>query len=121
MQRILHRITGIPYGQNKTRGNTDAPGQWTRVVIEQTKNLPKVAKGCIVRITYFLPNNKYPSDLPYGPDLDNLTKRLFDALNKTVFSKAKGKDSCVVKMTATKKKVESETDAGASIEITPVK
>jgi len=48
--------------------------------------------------TYLLPRSHVPTDYPFGTDLDNLNKRLLDALSQTVFSEAKGKDSCVVAM-----------------------
>jgi Holliday junction resolvase RusA-like endonuclease len=36
------------------------------------------------------------------PDLDNLLKPFLDALHSTAFSEAPGKDSCIVKLTASK-------------------
>jgi len=45
----------------------------------------------LANVTFLLPANKYPTDFPYGNDLDNLCKRLFDALSKTIFSDARGK------------------------------
>ena len=121
MRHIITRIAGIPYGKSKTRGNTLAPKVWTRAVIDQTKTLPKVKETCIVKITFLLPQDKFPSDLPYGPDLDNLTKRFFDALNHTIFSETQGKDSCVIEVSVMKTRVESEEEAGAMLEVLPIK
>jgi Holliday junction resolvase RusA-like endonuclease len=121
MNYINVKIKGIPFCQNKNRGNIDGPNVWTKTIIEQTKDLPKVIDSCIAKITFLLPKDKFPSDYPFGPDLDNLLKRFLDALNETIFSKAHGKDSCVISLTATKVKVNSDEEAGAILEIIPVK
>jgi Holliday junction resolvase RusA-like endonuclease len=121
MKHISHRIKGIPYSRNKKRGDTNAPKKWTQAVIDQTKHLPKVTEACILRVTFLLPPNKFPADLPYGPDLDNLMKRFSDALNQTIFSDTQGKDSCVVQMSVMKTMVESVAEAGVLIEVLPIK
>jgi len=110
----------VPYSQVKTRGAKDAPQLWTRAIVDQTRNLPKVKEACTLRVTFFLPPNKFPTDLPYGSDLDNLLKRFLDALGKTVFSEAKGGDSCVVSLSVMKTKASSEDQSGAWFEILPV-
>ena len=121
MKHISHRISGIPYSRNKKRGNTEAPKQWSDAVVQQTKHLPKVTEACILRVTFLLPPNKFPTDLPYGPDSDNLMKRFSDALNHTIFSETQGKDSCVIEMSVMKTKVDSEEEAGALIEVLPIR
>ena len=121
MEFISVKIEGIPYGKNKTRGDTDAPKKWSEAVIEQTKDLPKIKEACIVNLIFLLPQNKFPRDFPFGPDMDNLLKRFFDALNETIFSEAEGKDSCVISLNTTKVKVENDEQAGARLEIIPVK
>jgi Holliday junction resolvase RusA-like endonuclease len=103
------------------RGKVDAPAQWTKKVIAQTKDLPKVQNACFLKITFLLPPDKFPPNFPYGPDLDNLLKRFLDALNQTVFSETPGKDSCVVSLQVMKTKVDDERMAGAHIEILPVR
>ncbi|MCK4792442.1 MAG: hypothetical protein KAV87_52415 [Desulfobacteraceae bacterium] len=120
MKHISQRIAGVPYSKNKTRGDTEAPKRWSETVIEQTKHLPKITEACILRVTFLLPPNKFPADLPYGPDLDNLMKRFSDALNQTIFSATEGKDSCVIEMSVMKTKVDSEADAGAMLEVLPI-
>lgn len=97
-------IEGIPYCQNKVRGRLDGASIWTQSVITQTKDLSRVISKCEADITFILPPDKYPADHPQGPDLDNLTKRLFDALNKTIFADVKGHDGAVVKLSASKRK-----------------
>jgi len=114
------KISGIPYTRDKVRGNPLGTKQWTEAVIQQTKDLPKIKEACILKVTFLLPPDKYPNDLPYGSDLDNLLKRFQDALNETIFSEAKGKDSCIVSLTATKVKVNSTAEAGALLEIIPI-
>ena len=121
MKHISHKILGVPYGKTKTRGDISAPDKWTQAIIDQTKHLTKVTDACILRVTFLLPPNKFPADLPYGPDLDNLIKRFCDALNETIFSETQGKDSCVIEMSVIKTKVDSDAEAGALIEVLPIK
>ncbi|HVO72492.1 MAG TPA: hypothetical protein VMT35_00600 [Ignavibacteriaceae bacterium] len=93
MSFINIKISGIPFARSKVKGNPLGPQAWTEAVILQTKDLPKVKEACILNVTFLLPADKYPRDYPYGSDLDNLLKRFQDALNETIFSEAKGKDS----------------------------
>ena len=78
----------------------------------QTKNIPKVQRRVSVNLKFVLPLDKYPPDFPDGPDLDNLLKRLFDALGNTIFSKVAGKDSAIVRLTASKRKVRRGEQTG---------
>jgi Holliday junction resolvase RusA-like endonuclease len=114
------KINGIPYARSKVKGKVSGGKEWTATVIKQTKDLPKVKEACILRVTFLLPADKYPKDYPYGSDLDNLLKRFQDALNETIFSDAKGKDSCIISLTASKVKVKSNKEAGALLEIIPI-
>jgi len=50
-----------------------------------------------------------------------LNKRFLDGLCQTVFSEAHGKDSCVVAMETMKVIVDTTDEAGAHIEILPIK
>lgn len=70
-----------------------------------------------MRVTFLLPPDKFPSDHPYGSDLDNLMKRFCDALIPTVFREAQGGDGCIFSMEVTKTRVESPEAAGAVLEI----
>jgi Holliday junction resolvase RusA-like endonuclease len=117
---IVKFIQGIPYARHKRRGDIEAPKRWTDAVIRQTEDLPKVLNACLLKLTFCLPPDKFPTDLPYGPDLDNLAKRTLDALQRTVFSDAKGHDSCVVALIAMKTKVSGPDDAGVHLEVLPV-
>ena len=113
-------IAGVPYSKSKHRGAVLAPAQWTTTVREATRLLPKVKEACILKITFMLPPDKFPPNFPFGPDLDNLLKRFLDAFNDTVFSDARGKDSCIVSLHVMKTRVESCDVSGAHIEILPV-
>ncbi len=108
-------IEGVPYGQSKVKGDVNAPARWTQTVKQATINLPKVEGPCFMIVVFVLPENKYPSDLPYGPDLDNLMKRLFDALNHTILSKVPGKDSSIIQLIVSKRKVLPNESTGARI------
>jgi len=113
-------IKGIPYSKAKTRGDTEAPQRWSQTVKQQTEHLPKIKEACLMKVTFLLPADKFPTDFPYGPDLDNPLKRFLDALNETIFSEAQGKDSCVISMNVTKTKVMKQEEARAYLEILPV-
>jgi Holliday junction resolvase RusA-like endonuclease len=114
---ISVRIHGIPYAQAKTTGRKDGCAEWTEAVKSQTRHLRPVAGACRVRVVFFLPPDKYPTDYPHGMDLDNLLKRFFDALNETVFQSIPGKDSCVTELDARKVRVAATAEAGAELEI----
>ena len=66
-------------------------------------------------VVFVLPEDKYPLDHPYGPDLDNLMKRLLDALNDTIFSKVAGKDGSVVQLVVSKRKAMQNERTGARV------
>lgn len=103
--RIDVFIEGIPYSQQKVRGDREAADRWTQSIIQATKNLPKVKGPVSMNLKFVLPADKYPLDHPYGSDLDNLVKRLLDALNMTIFANVPGKDGAVVRLTVSKRKV----------------
>ena len=120
MKYISVRIGGVPYGKSKTRGDQQAPKRWTEAVIDRTKMIPQIPEACLLKVTFLLPPDKFPSDFPYGPDLDNLLKRLLDALNETIFRDAPGGDSCVVSLAAMKTRVDSAEEAGVHLEVLPI-
>lgn len=113
-------IEGVPYGQKKVRGDIEAPVRWTSTVVQKTKNLPKIKGPCVMSVFFALPEEKYPTDLPYGPDLDNHLKRLCDALNQTVFSDVQGHDSVIVNLIASKRKASQNEPTGAKVIIQEV-
>lgn len=120
MTHVNHTIKGVPFGKFKTRGDRGAPRRWTEAIKKQSNALGHIKNACILKVTFLLPPDKYPGDLPYGSDLDNLLKPFLDALNETVFSEAEGRDSCILSMTVMKAEVSSTQDAGVHFEIVPV-
>ena len=119
MTNIQGQVRGIPYPKNKKRGNLKAAPAWTEAVIAQTRHLPKVTGPCHLKVTFRLPANKFPSDHPYGSDLDNLLKRFCDALGSTVFSEVPGGDGCIVGIRARKVKASRDREIGADFKIVP--
>ncbi len=73
-----------------------------------------------MRVTFKLPKEKFHDGNPFGNDIDNLLKRLFDALSKTVFSEDPGKDACVISVEATKVEVTNPNQVGVDGEIIEV-
>ena len=118
---INRTIRGVPYCKQKSRGNQEGPEKWSSEVVRQTSDLPRIKDACFMKVTFLLPPDKYPRDMPYGPDLDNLLKRLLDDLKRTILSEARGGDSCIVSLTVMKTKVRSYEESGAHIEVMPVK
>jgi len=114
------RIRGVPYPQGTSPRNTEARLRWTEAVVERTKGLPKVTGPCLLRVTFRLPENKFHDKNPFGTDIDNLLKRFLDALSKTVFLDAPGKDACVVSLEATKVIVVNPNEAGVDGEIVQI-
>lgn len=114
-QRI--RVRGVPYPQTKATGNVEGRKVWTDSIIKATQNLKKVKGPVLVRVTFKLSREKFHDANPYGTDLDNLLKRFFDALSKTVFSEAPGKDACIVAIEATKILVQNPSESGVDGEI----
>lgn len=117
-QRI--RVRGIPYPQTKSTGNVRGCADWTQAIIEKTANLKKITGPCLLRLTFRLPRGKFNATNPFGTDLDNLLKRLLDALSQTVFSDAPGKDACVVSLEATKVLALNPSESGVDGEIIPM-
>lgn len=114
------RINGTPYCQRKVRGNNSAPKKWSNAIVEQTQQIEKINGPCKLRAEFILPPDKFPADHPHGPDLDNLLKRLWDALGQTVFSSMPGCDGCVVEVTASKRRSRESEECGAKITIEEV-
>jgi Holliday junction resolvase RusA-like endonuclease len=114
-QRI--RVRGVPYPHQKATGNVEGKKKWTEAVIAKTSTLKKVSGPCLVRVTFKLARDKFHDANPYGTDLDNLLKRFFDALAKTVFSEAPGQDACIVAVEAAKTLVLNPSESGVDGEI----
>jgi Holliday junction resolvase RusA-like endonuclease len=118
-QRI--RVRGVPYPQIKATGNVEGRKVWTEAIVKATQNLRKVKGPVLVRVTFKLSKEKFHEANPYGTDLDNLLKRFFDALGRTVFSDAPGKDACVAAIEAAKVLVQNPSESGVDGEIIEMK
>ena len=114
-QRI--KVRGVPYPHVKVTGNVEGVKAWTEIIVDRTKNLRKVTGPALVKVTFRLARDKFHDSNPYGTDLDNLLKRFFDALGRTVFSDAPGKDACVVAIEAAKVLVQNPSESGVDGEI----
>ena len=114
-QRI--RVRGVPYPQVKATGNIAGRKVWSDSIVDATKHLRKISGPVLVRVTFKLTREKFHEANPYGTDLDNLLKRFFDALSKTVFSDAPGKDACIVAIEAAKVLVHNPSESGVDGEI----
>jgi Holliday junction resolvase RusA-like endonuclease len=114
------RVRGIPYPQTKTTGNVKGCTDWSEKIVEKTAGLKKITGPCLLRVTFKLPHGKFNESNPFGADIDNLVKRLLDALSRTVFSDAPGRDACVVSLDATKVLALDSSEAGVDGEIIPI-
>src|SRR5207247_9008767 len=114
-------VPGITYGKRKVRGNRDGPNQWTRNVTRATRRLDAINGPCRLNVDFILPESKFPSDVPFGSDLDNLLKNLLDALGKTILRNAEGKDSAILEINARKRKARPGERTGARISLSRVK
>jgi Holliday junction resolvase RusA-like endonuclease len=94
--------------------------EWTDKIVEKTANLKKITGPCLLRVTFKLPQGKFNVSNPFGTDIDNLLKRFLDALSRTVFSDAPGKDACIVSLDATKVLTQNPSEAGVDGEIIPI-
>lgn len=115
---ILVRISGIPSSSKGPRRQR-AFSRWTLDVIRQTRDLPRVTGPSRLEVKFLLPPDRFPPQQPFGPDLDNLLKRLLDALNRTVLRDVAGRDSAIVEIVATKCKDATGAGSGAELKITP--
>lgn len=89
-------------------------------MINQTLSEPQIKDVCVLKATFFLPKDKFTQSYKFGNDPDNLLKRFLEALNKTIFSDAPGKDFRIISMYVAKIKVSDSEKAGVHLEILPV-
>jgi Holliday junction resolvase RusA-like endonuclease len=111
------RIRGIPYPHVKVTGNVEGRNKWTGAIVAKTAKLRKINGPCLVRVTFRPSREKFHESNPFGADLDNLLKRFCDALGRTVFSDAPGKDACVVAIEAAKALVLNPSESGVDGEM----
>jgi hypothetical protein len=86
-QGVLHKYQNQwrPLFEVKEPRRFSGAGKVERSGTHSDSYLPRISEVCILKVTFLLPPDKYPKNLPYGPDLDNLLKRFLDLLNETVF------------------------------------
>lgn len=114
-------IEGFAYPKHKVGGSSEEVEKWNQIIFETTKNLPKVQAPCRMKIDYFLSPDRFTTGSPYGPDLDNLTKRLLDELKRTIFQATDYDDGCIVDLIIGKRAVSPENPHGVKIAIDPVR
>ena len=98
-------------------GNTAGRKVRSDAIVDATKHLRKISGPVLVHVTFKLTREKVYEANPYCTDLDNLLKRSFDALSKTVFSEAPDKDACIVAIAAAKVLVHNPSESGVDGEI----
>lgn len=108
-------IRGIPYAQEKSRGDLEAPQKWSEDIVRQTEALPRITGPCELDVEFILPANKFPDNYRFGGDLDNYVKRLSDAMERTILRDAPGGDSSIVILHARKRKAREGEATGARI------
>ena len=111
-------VRGTPYPWHKVRGDVEGPDRWSAAIREQTESLPAVSGPCRLEVEFVLPSDRFPRDHPFGTDLDNLLKRLLDALKDTVLSAAPGNDGAIVELRASKVPATQADVTGARIVLT---
>jgi hypothetical protein len=116
MQYIRCKIDGSPAVRRSNRSGPEA--EWGETVRAATAHLPAADGPCLLRLTFFLPDNKYYGN-PYGADLDNLLKPFLDGLGRTIFSTIAGGDGCVLSLEATKLRATVAEPPGVLIEVIP--
>jgi Holliday junction resolvase RusA-like endonuclease len=114
---VTRFIRGTPYSRNKSRGRVAGAKEWSATVQEQTRRLRPVKGPCALEVEFVLPLDRFPEDHPHGNDLDNLLKRLLDALGETVLREARGKDGAIMELTARKRKALGTEPTGARIRL----
>jgi Holliday junction resolvase RusA-like endonuclease len=80
-----------------------------------------IHRPCELQVEFILPLDKFPTDYPYGMDLDNLLKRFLDALEGTIFRQSLGKDSIIVAVHARKRRVGPRDATGARFRTRPTR
>ena len=111
-------VEGTPYPRHKVRGDLEGPERWSAAIRRQTEHLAALSGPCRLEVEFVLPVDRFPKDHPYGTDLDNLLKRLLDALKGTVLGRAPGTDAAVVELRASKTPAGPGEKTGARIVLT---
>lgn len=114
MEKIEFKIKGFPYPRlSRKRGRRSGPSEWREAIIEQSKAIPFISSPCSLSVDFILDKSQCPKDYPYGPDIDNLLKPVFDAFKHTFLKD----DSFITELIASKKIGRKRDDLGMSITI----
>jgi Holliday junction resolvase RusA-like endonuclease len=116
MHYIRKKIDGYPAVRRTNK--TGRESEWVKTIADSTELLPKIDGPCLLRVTFFLPEDKYFNS-EFGADLDNLLKPFLDGLGKTIFSAVKGGDGCVLSLEVSKLRASKSEHQGAYFEIIP--
>jgi len=108
-------ILGPAYPKHKVGNGRDEAEKWSELIIAQTRDLPKVKGPCEMKIVYQLPPDRFSVGSPFGPDLDNLTKRLLDSLSSTILMDVDSKDGCICKIEISKTVALSQNEVGTHV------
>lgn len=114
-------VAGIPYPKHKAGGAVEEAERWTSAVIDATKTLPAITYPCIMSLEYQIPSDRFTLGSPYGPDLDNLTKRLLDSLKPTVLKNCLGEDGCIMDLRVSKRVVKPGAQVGVRVTVEPLR
>jgi len=116
MSDVVHVfVEGVPAKKKKTRGDLEVPARWRAALHDKTEKLEKIAGPCQLDIEFVLRSDSFPTDHPYGPDLDSLLKNTLDAMSDTVLRDVKGHDGAIVDIRARKRQARPGESTGARI------
>jgi Holliday junction resolvase RusA-like endonuclease len=110
-------VPGFAYPKHKAGGAIEQAERWSQTIFETTKDLPIVKAPCRMKIHYNISPERFTLGAPYGPDLDNLTKRLLDDLKRTILREAAGEDGCILELTISKSVAALGEPSGAKVSI----
>jgi|SRR2546421_10854165 len=116
--RVEVFVEGTPYPWHKVSGDIEGPGRWSAAIRQQTDRLPALSGPCRLEVEFILPSDRFLGTNRYGTDLDNLLKRLLDALKSTVLRTAPGLDGAIVELRASKVPAGTDNKTGARILLT---
>jgi len=117
---IEFRVVGEPASKgNRSGRESEELRRWRAAVRLAVGSRERVAGPCVVDITFLIPETKMQAENrqnPYGPDLDNLVKPVFDEIKQGVIRD----DGAVFELRATKRRAEPEEHPGAVIHLRPL-
>jgi Holliday junction resolvase RusA-like endonuclease len=112
-------ISGLPASQGRSGAKGPDLEDWRKQVAAQTEHLRPVPGPCKITAIFVLPPDRFPASNPYGPDLDNLLKPLFDGMKQTLFRRHPQpiEDACVIQVKASKAQIRPGAEGGVALRI----